>query len=204
MCRLKFTILKTFSPSTKVKKDPIDCKREHFLYNKNIAQLAAKIANASWNVKQQSTLILVEELKQIHLIKDLIQVPFAYVHSGAKKEAEKWGLEYIKDQQGQIDKLNTGKVRVLIGTSAIATGTNIYPTHNTINWMGGGSEIRTKQGPMGRSTRILEISKYKDFHQPKPFCMIYDFRVMEQPILDKQLIKRAKYYQETGEKMNYF
>jgi superfamily II DNA or RNA helicase len=204
LCPLKFTVLRTFSPSTKTKKDPIECKREHFLRNPKIAQLAAKIANASWNVKQHNTLILVEELQQIQMLIKLITVPFSYVHSGSLQEAKKWGLNKIKDQQNEIDKFNEGKVNVLIGTKAIAMGTNMYPTHNTINWLGGSSEVLTKQGPMGRSTRILEISEYKDLHQPKPYCMIYDFRVLGQKILDKQLIKRAKYYRETGEKMNYF
>ena len=57
---------------------------------------------------------------------------------------------------------------------------------------------------MGRSTRILEISKYKEFHEPKPYCRIFDFRVLGQLLLDKQLIERTKYYRETGEKINYF
>jgi hypothetical protein len=57
---------------------------------------------------------------------------------------------------------------------------------------------------MGRSTRRLEISKFKDLHVPKPFCMIYDFRVSNIPLLDKQLIKRCEFYQEAGGEIKYY
>jgi len=203
LCPLQFTILPTFSPSNSTKKDPIECKREHFLYNKEIAKLSAKLANANWLVKQESTLILVEELIQIKVLADLLKVPFSYVHSGNKAEASDYGLNVVKLQQ-EVDRFNRGEVKVLIGTRAIATGTNIYPTHNTINWMGGGSEISTKQGPMGRSTRKLEISDYSEFHKPKLFTQIYDFDVAGQPILKGQLKKRIEYYKETGKKVNIY
>src|SRR5690606_25060095 len=95
LCPLRFTVIKTISPSTLVRKDPMEIKRAHFLRNKNIAALAARIANSAWTSKQESTLILVEELQQIQMIKDLLTVPFAYVHSGAKKEAMEYGLDKI-------------------------------------------------------------------------------------------------------------
>ncbi len=197
LCPLNFIILKVISPLNKYISDPLEAKREHFLYNPNIAELIAKTANSLWTAQQESTLILVEELCQISMLKDLLKVPFSYVHSGSKKEAEKWGLQAV-DLQEEIDKFNEGKVRVLIGTKCISTGTNLFPTHNSINWQGGSSEIATKQGIMGRSTRKLEISKYKDLHKPKPFCRIFDFDVVDQPILKRQLQERIKYYEESG------
>ena len=198
LCPLKFNIVSVKAPSTTPIKDPLKCKRKYFLYNENIADLYAGIANASWTVKKESTLILVEELQQIKLLVDRLKVPYAYVHSGSKGDAEKWGLEKV-DLQEQVDKFNKGEVKVLIGTRSISTGTNMYPTHNVCNWMGGASEIITKQGPMGRSTRKLEISKYKDFHIPKKFSRIWDARVEGNGVLDNHLIKRIRYYRETGE-----
>jgi superfamily II DNA or RNA helicase len=202
LCPLNFTIIRTFSPSTRNIKDPLECKREHFLYNDEIAKTAAKIANAKARVKDESTLILVEELVQIENIIKYLEVPYAYVHSSSKKEAAGYGLDKIKLQE-QVDKFNEGKVKVLIGTRAIATGTNIYPTHNTVNCMGGGSEIITKQGPMGRSTRLLYKSKYANLHKPKPYTTIYDFDVRGEPILDKQLQKRIGYYSEANGEIKY-
>jgi len=203
LCPLKISILEVHSPSSLKKKDPLECKRVHFLYNIEIAKIYAKIANAGWHLKKQSTLILVEELRQIKMLSELLTVPFAYVHSASKKDAGKWGLETVKLQE-QVDKFNKGEVIVLIGTSCISTGTNTYPTHNTMNWVGGSSEIKTKQGTMGRSTRKLEISKYSDLHSPKLFSRIYDIRVLNQPILENQLKKRIEFYQECGENVSYF
>jgi superfamily II DNA or RNA helicase len=203
LCPLNFTIIATISPDSRTIKDPTICKRRHFLYNPKIADIAAKIANAAWNVKQQSTLILVEELEQIEMLTKLLKVPYAYVHSADKKKAAEFKLEKVNLQES-VRKFNTGEVKVLIGTKAIATGTNLYPTHNCINWMGGSSEIVTKQGAMGRSTRRLEISKFKHLHTPKPFTMVYDFRVRGVDQLDKQLIKRCGFYQEAGGEIKYY
>lgn len=195
LCPLNFSIIETFSPSTLNKKDPIECKREHLLYNNEVAKIAANIANASARHGDQSTLILVEELRQIQMLTKLLEVPYGYVHSAAKKEAAVWGLDKVKLQE-QVDAFNEGEIKVLIGTRAISTGTNMYPTHNVINWVGGASEIMTKQGTMGRSTRKLEISKYKNKHVPKPYTQIYDFKIKGQPILDRHLSTRIRYYQE--------
>jgi superfamily II DNA or RNA helicase len=139
----------------------------------------------------------VEELVQIQMITKLLTVPFGYVHSGAKKDAAKYGLEVV-DSKEQVTRFNRGEIKVLIGTRAIATGTNIYPTHNTINCVGGSSEIITKQGPMGRSTRKLEISKFKAYHKPKPYTMIYDFNVTNNVKLRDQLDKRIDFYAEAA------
>jgi superfamily II DNA or RNA helicase len=198
LCPLKFTVIRTTSPSPLVVRDAMDNKREHFLRNKNIAELIAKIANAKWRSLQESTLILVEELSQISMLIKLLEVPFGYVHAASKKEAAEVGLVAVKSAE-QIEKFNTGEYRVLIGTKAIATGTNMFPTHNTCNWSGGNSEIVTKQGPMGRSTRKLENSKYKKFHKPKPYSMIYDFSIPNNKLLETQLRNRIKFYEESGE-----
>lgn len=203
LCPLKFAILSTTSPDTRYIDDPIKCKRAHFLYNLNLASLISNIANSSWEQKQESTLILVEELRQIEMLKKLMKVPFGYVHSASKKNASEFGLEAV-DLQEQVDKFNNGEIKVLIGTKAIATGTNLYPVHNCINWMGGSSEIVTKQGPVGRSTRKLEISKYNHLHKPKICAMIYDFRIKGVPILEKQLMKRVDFYKESGGEIRYF
>jgi len=211
LCPLKFYIKNLRSLSTAAnrspiersrktrlnERDPLDCKRRHFLYNTEIADFYAQIANAMWSVEGESTLILVEELSQIQMLVERLKVPFSYVHSGSKKDAAKWGLEKV-DSTTEIERFNRGEVRVLIGTKAIATGTNMYPTHNTCNWIGGSSEILTKQGPMGRSTRWMK-KKYAEFHKPKTHTKIWDVDVMGQQILGSMLKRRKQYYEETGE-----
>lgn len=192
---IKVRILSTNKNNNMFYKDPIKNKRKHFLENTNIADLSAMIANSAWSSKQESTLILVSELSQIKLLAERLKVPFEYAHSASKKDALLFGLEKV-DSAAQVEKFNMGKCKVLIGTSCIAVGTNIYPTHNTINWVGGGSEVSTRQGAIGRSVRILGESKYKDMHKPKPFCTIYDFDIRDNIMLNKQLSKRMVFYRD--------
>lgn len=202
ICPVKFFVFETTSKDVKKYKDPLKSKRKQFLYNSNIADITAKIANGAWEHSQESTLILVEELEQIKMLTDRLTVPYEYVHSAAKKDANRFGLETRKVDQA-VEAFNRGEVKVLIGTSCIATGTNIYPTHNTINWVGGSSEVRTKQGAVGRSVRILENSDYADFHKPKPFSKIYDFKITNVPLMEKHLDKRIRMYKETNDDIKY-
>lgn len=202
ICPVKFFVFETISNDTKKYKDPLKSKRKQFLYNSNIADIASKIANGAWNHSQESTLILVEELEQIKMLTDRLNVPYEYVHSAAKKDAAKFGLETKKVDEA-VELFNQGKVKVLIGTSCIATGTNMYCTHNTVNWVGGSSEVKTKQGAIGRSVRILENSQYKDLHKPKPYSKIYDFSVSNVPLMEKHLQKRIKMYKEVDKNIKY-
>lgn len=201
LCPLKFYVKTTFSPSTLRKSDPLECKREHLLRNQEVAKFFANISNVMWESMQESTLILVEELSQIARIAKLLKVPYTYIHSGSKKDAAIWGLEKV-NLTDELERFNSGEVRVLIGTKSIATGTNIYPTHNVCNWVGGSSEIVTKQGTMGRATRWMK-KKYAKFHKPKTQSKIWDVDVVKQTILGNQLKKRVKYYEETGEEVVY-
>ncbi len=202
ICPVKFFIFETTSKDTKQYKDALKAKRNQFLYNPNVADIAAKIANSAWNQGQESTLILVEELEQIKMLKDRLKVPFDYVHSAAKADAAGFGLETRKVDE-IVEAFNKGHIKVLIGTSCIATGTNIYPTHNTINWVGGSSEVKTKQGAVGRSVRLLEKSEYKNFHKPKLYSKIYDFKIINIPLMENHLQKRISMYRETSDDIRY-
>jgi superfamily II DNA or RNA helicase len=202
ICPVRFIIFETTSKDIKQYKDPIKAKRNQFLYNSNIADIAAKIANSAWNQAQESTLILVEELEQIKMLKERLKVPFEYVHSASKADANEFGLDTKKVDE-TVEMFNKGEIRVLIGTSCIATGTNIFPTHNTINWVGGSSEVKTKQGAVGRSVRILEKSIYKQYHKSKPISKIYDFRISNVQLMENHLQKRISMYKETSDDIKY-
>jgi superfamily II DNA or RNA helicase len=211
ICPVSFTVLETRTDNINPYSDPLKAKRNHLLYNENIANIIAKMANGAWKHAQESTLVLVEELKQIKMLVDKLNVPYEYVHSASKADAAKYGLETRKVDQA-VEAFNKGEVKILIGTSCIATGTNIYPTHNTINWVGGSSEVRTKQGAVGRSVRLLEKSEFKDLHKQKPISKIYDFRLTNVPkrranskpdILENHLQKRISMYKETNKDIRY-
>lgn len=184
--------------------DVLEMKRIHFLRNKNIAAFIAKLANATALSSGKQTLVLVEELSQIAMLIPLLNVPYAYAHSesSAKKLAELQAttgvlLEKV-DRAESVEKFNKNEVKVLIGTSCIATGTNIYPTHVTCNWVGGSSEIKTKQGAVGRSVRKSDQNPYAHLCVPKDKSHIYDFNVHDVFILKKQLEDRCLYYRDSG------
>jgi superfamily II DNA or RNA helicase len=198
---LKFKIINTITPNTLDFSDPIEAKRKYFLRNPNIAEIAGRLANANWTVKGENTLILVEELQQIKDIVKHLKVPYGYVHSGSKKEAEAMGLKKV-DATEEIEKFNKGETKVLIGTRSVSTGTNMF-SHHTINCMGGTSEVATLQGAVGRSTRQTDKSKYAQYHKPKLFCTIYDFNITNNETMMAQLEKRVKYYEQSGEIVVY-
>lgn len=180
--------------------DALMMKRTHFLGNKNIAAFVSKLASASAGQKQQ-TLVLVEELSQISTIVKLLGangVSVAYAHSESKKDRLlELGLEKV-DPAESVEKFNKGEAMVLVGTSCISTGTNIYPMTHTINWVGGSSEIKTKQGAVGRTVRLWNQNPWKDKCLPVTRKIVWDFKVRGVDVMDRHLDERLGFYGESG------
>lgn len=199
ICKHDFKIVQIDSSNPSfTSTDVLELKREHFLRNRNIASFAAKLANVMAERGQQ-TLILVEELNQISMLAKLIKVPFGYAHSETKKERlEQLGLEKV-DVQEQIEKFNKNEIKVLIGTSCIHTGCNIYPMTNTINWVGGASEIKTRQAAIGRSIRLPQANPYAKLCGPKEKVTIWDFDIIGEYTMERHLGERLKCYIDSGE-----
>jgi superfamily II DNA or RNA helicase len=184
--------------------DALEMKRNHFLKNKNICAFIARIANTLTTLQpKQQMLVLVEELEQISMLTKLLKVPYAYAHSEKKPERlAELGLIKVSSDEC-VELFNRGRVNVLIGTSCIATGTNIFPTNHTINWVGGASEIRTKQGAVGRSVRLASHNPWMDSCGPKDKAIIWDFNVFDVIIMGKHLEERLGYYKESGSKIEF-
>jgi superfamily II DNA or RNA helicase len=202
LCPLRFRIVTV--PPTDPRyntPDPTKLKRKQFLRNPNIAAFAAKLATGMWLHRNKQTLILVEELEQISMILRLmpetVSVCYAHGNTVSISELNKLGLEKT-DNEKNIERFNKGECRVFIGTSCVSTGTNFFPAHNTVNWQGGGSEVVTKQGVIGRSVRLLHKSAYADRHLPKDVATIWDFNIRGVDDLKKSLKSRIGWYMETG------
>lgn len=179
-------------------KDALDMKRTHFLDNRNIAAIIAKFINSTAELKGEQSLVLVEELDQISMLIKLLKVPYVYAHSETKKERLlELGLEKV-DTAESVEKFNKNQAKVLIGTSCIATGTNIYPQRYTFNWVGGASEIKTKQGPVGRSSRKGEHNPWAELCIHKDCTTIVDFNVYDIEVMQKHLEDRISYYMDSG------
>ena len=177
--------------------DPLEIKRELLLRNKNIALFSAKLANTMASLGQQ-TLILCEELNQIAMLKKLIP-DLGYAHSESKKERlQELGLEKV-DVQDQIDKFNRNEFKVLAGTSCLHVGCNMYPATNVINWIGGSSEIKTRQAAIGRAIRLPSANPHKSKCGPKEKVIIWDFDVLGNVVLERHLQQRMVCYNDSGE-----
>ena len=178
--------------------DALAMKRAHFLKNRNICAFVAKLANAEATTRRRQTLVLVEELEQIAMLLPLLKVPTAIAHSEKKPQRLlELGIPKV-DTTESVDLFNQSKAMILIGTSCIATGTNIYPVHNCINWAGGVSIIKTKQGAVGRSVRLDTQNPYHNLCEPKPKAIIWDFNVFDIPIMVRHLEERLLCYADSG------
>ncbi len=203
ICPHEFRIVsvETSNPSFE-SSEPLEMKREHFLKNKNIAQFSARLANAM-GAQKQGTLILVEELSQIAMLTPLLNVPYVVAHSEKRKERlVELGLEKV-DNFESVEKFNKGEVLVLIGTSCIATGTNIFPCHSVVNWMGGSSPIKTKQGAVGRAVRFGHSNPWASKCLPKNNAIIYDFDIEDNWVMSRHLESRIDCYKESGTAIKY-
>jgi len=182
--------------------DPLEVKREIFLKNKNIGSFSAKLANAM-AAQGKGTLILVEELSQISMLVPLMKVPFAIAHSEKGKERlAELGIDKVNNAES-VEKFNKGEVKVLIGTSCIATGTNIFPCHNVVNWVGGASPIKTKQGSVGRAVRHGHSNPWASKCYEKIKATIWDFDVESNYTLTRHLEARMECYKESGTEIKY-
>ena len=181
--------------------DALEMKRIHHLRNKNIAAFITKLTKLEATARRRQSLVLVEELSQISMLVKLLKsdgIPVAYAHSESKKERlEELGLEKV-DPNESVEKFNKGEAMVLIGTSCIAVGTNIFPCHNTFNWVGGTSEIKAKQGAVGRSVRLGKHNPWHENCTEKTHCTIYDFDVYDVYLMSKHCEDRIKHYEESG------
>ena len=156
--------------------DPLEIKRTHFLRNKNICAFIAKLCN-SFASREEQILVLCEETNQISMLLPKLTVPTAIAHSEkSSARLQELGI-YKVDPSESVEKFNKKEAMVLVGTSCISPGTNIYPQTHTVNWQGGASEVRTKQGAVGRSVRLPQANPWAKLCGEKKNCTIWDFDV---------------------------
>jgi superfamily II DNA or RNA helicase len=186
-------IFKTFRvpPVSSQRSDPNDETRVNFYRNHHINKMAASIAQNMVTKLNRPTVIIIEEFDQFLQIKNyLTEVPYEFVHGGAGAEVkQKLPQEFWKpDKAGAIARFNSGETKILIGTSAIATGVDLRPTGCLIYLQGGKSEIAVRQG-LGRGTRI--VPGKKDF-------WVVDFNVPMSPTLMRHYRARKEIYETMG------
>lgn len=204
ICNHDFRIVSVESSNPSFEQsDPLAQKRAHFLNNKNIAQFIARLANGTASIQGKQTLVLCEELSQLSMLAPLLTVPYALAHSEKRAERLKeLRLEKV-DVADSIEKFNKNEVKVLITTSCCHVGVNIFPTHSTVNWVGGASEIKTKQAAVGRSVRFGSSNPWAAKCVAKDRATIYDFDVLDNWTMKRHLEARLECYRESGTEIKH-
>lgn len=170
-------------------RDVNEMTRKHLFYNPAVNRMAGLFANRFVSQGRQ-VLILVEELKQFtHLLPQFRHVA-AFAHGG-DPEGVLPEEHRDSDVQAWVKQFNAGKLPILVGTSCIATGTDIRANQATIYLRGGASEIEVMQGAIGRSTRL-------DKSVGKTSCDVVDFDVYNVESLHRHARVRSGYYASVG------
>lgn len=189
LARLKTTFCKVSSKSTFSSRDANEMTRKHLFYNPAVNRIAGAFAN-NFVSQGRQVLVLVEELKQFTHLLPYFKHVAAFAHAG---DTQGVLPEPYRDPDAAawVKQFNAGKLPILVGTSCIATGTDIKANQATIYLRGGASEIEVMQGAVGRSTRL---------HKPvnKTSCDIIDFDVHDVEVLHRHALIRKNYFGSVG------
>lgn len=183
-----FTVIRTTSDSKFFSHDANEMTRAHLYYNPKVNQLAADIANKSVDLLKRPTLILVEEIEQFTHLLPYLKHKVAFAHGGVTPEnREKLPKEFWdSDPNALVKEFNEGKLQILVGTSCVATGTDIKAARQVIYLMGGKSEIQVRQA-IGRGTRLFE---------DKVDCYFTDFDITNIENTHRHALERADIFNE--------
>lgn len=145
--------------------------RAYLFYNPKVIKLAADIANKSVRLLNRPVLILVEEMEQFTRLLPYLEYEARFAHGGVTKDnaARLPEAYHDSDPKKFVAEFNEGTVKILVGTSCIATGTDIKAAKHIIYLRGGASAIEVRQS-VGRGTRLFGDKKD---------CYFTDFDVVD-------------------------
>jgi superfamily II DNA or RNA helicase len=183
-----FTMFKLQSKDKYWSKDPNKLTRAHGFKNPAVIKLAADIANKSVEITKRPVLILIDEMDQFARLLPLLKYECRFAHGGVTKDnADKVPALYQdSDPNKFVEEFNDGKIKILIGTSCVATGTDIRAAKHIIYLRFGASPIEVRQA-VGRGTRRVE---------GKEDCYFTDFWVENIETLDRHAKSRRALYED--------
>lgn len=193
LARLNFFMFEVESPVEGESYDANENTRDHLYYNKNVLTRAGWMINNF--VKQgKRVLVLVEELEQLTRLLPYLKTEVRFAHGGVTKENKTKLPEAFHDSDPSqlVKQFNNEEFPVLVGTSCVATGTDVKANEVTIYLQGGKSEIQVLQGACGRSTRLFT---FKDGTK-KTDCIVVDFRVVNISSVKRHADARQHIYED--------
>jgi superfamily II DNA or RNA helicase len=168
--------------------DANEMTRAHVYYNPELNRKAADLANKAVTLMQRPTLILVDEFEQLSYLLPHLRYEARFAHGGVSKEnKDKIPSQFHDSDPKQLVKdFNAGKFPILVGTSCIATGTDIKAAAAILYMRGGKSEIEVKQS-VGRGTRRIP---------GKEDCIFIDFGIENVEMLKRHALARKELFDE--------
>lgn len=163
-----FHMIEMVSPSTYIGNNPDVMVDRHFYSNTAMYQRAADIANKSVGLLGHQVLILIDEVTQFQHLIPFLRHEVGFAHGGvtAKNKVTVPKEFWASDPEALVERLNAGKLPILVGTGCISIGTDIRTPKTLINLQGGTSEVKIRQA-IGRGTRrengVKEEFNYWDF-----------------------------------------
>lgn len=145
------------SHSRYVSDDVLEMTRAHIYESPVLGQWAADMANKFVHHFKHQVLILIDQVSQFKYIQPWLKYECGFAYGSLTKDNkdEVPAQYHNSDNDYLVDQFNKKKLPILIGTSCIATGTDIQPTNTLIYLMAGKSEIKFSQA-RGRATRLVE------------------------------------------------
>jgi superfamily II DNA or RNA helicase len=177
LAKLTTMIFNVNSKSSYKGKNGILCNQKHIYQNKEIIKIIGMLVREAM-ATDMPTLILIDEKSQEELLLKELGAIYAFAVGGS-------------DTNKICEDFNKGLHMCVVGTSAVSVGTDFKRNKLTINWKGNRASTTTKQGAIGRSTRIDEASgKFE--------CKIVDFLINNVDSLNRHGMERVSYYEEVG------
>lgn len=170
--------------------DVNDLTRAHVYYNDDVNRNAAMFANKAVAVMGRPTLILIDELEQFSRLLPHLGYDVRFAHGGVTALNKQYvpSKYHDSDPNRLVEEFNDGKFPILVGTSCIATGTDIRVAAAIIYLRGGKSEVEVRQGAIGRGTRLVP---------GKEDVIIIDFGIENVEPLKRHAETRKRIYRET-------
>ena len=182
-----FRILDIPSQSSYSSSDAQQMTRKHLFYNPAVNETVGKTINKAASVGLP-VLVLIEEVEQFSKLLPYIEHEVGFAHGPLNDTNKNFVPEAYRESDpiNLVKRFNEGSLKVLIGTSCIATGTDILPAKFLVYLQGGQSEIQVKQA-IGRGTR-----------KPpgKDVFTVLDVNVSNIDILNRHYKQRKAYYEE--------
>lgn len=134
--------------------------KHHFYENRKLHRIAAQLAVKFNRMTNLPSLILVDHVEQFSLLYPHISTDVSFAHGPLNEDNRDSVPEQFQkvDNKALVGKFNNLETSVLVGTSAVSTGTDFRPTGAIIYLQTGESEIKVRQA-MGRGTRLVEGKK---------------------------------------------